>query len=741
LIIFGWRTRSRISQVERGTCPICQADRDIVVQTNKVWFTFFFVPIFPIGAVSQQRICSQCGTVFPAGWSGTLAPTRGMSFSSPPVHTNQTATTAIIALVMAVLSPALICLCYASIPASIAAIVLGHISLSSIAKAQGQLDGRGLSIASLVLAYPVLLLSIVFMSYSLFLVYRGNTGLATNSSSTAQGEQENFPGNSDADAVSRFQNAEQMILALQGDSPGHGNNAEAIRLADTFAEMMLKVRESAFTTGKKPLFQLSSGQFVTYVELHDDRALFLVHVPDYRKFSNEAKEQLAQLAWTVAQLTVQKVLPEDAQLAVALKGTMLYGDILIGYVTSHEGLRDHYRAGKKQDLLAFFPKQAPKQSPQETTDSAIADSAGTTMPPENFAAPPENLPSNPSTQPTTASALDSGTESMDSSDTTPAAPPRRPPRERHKPFEPRIYATPAVKVARSGWGYKSIAWSHNGKWLAGGKIDDTLTLVDAQSGETISEVKKLSNLSYFTALAFSFDDGFLVATTNSGDTALWQVDQQGKLEHIGPLYRHAKGAQVLASSPRHLYVASAGKDGTITWQTLTSPFQTKLLQHFKREPLAIALPKVGVEAWAMNGETILKFSLRDASVLAEYPLGHRNARAACFNVDGSQAVLVDYRDIYLVNCQDRVESTKIYTADNDVLYSVAFHPNHRWIAVGGRGNVLILDVIDRAPLARITLEAFLTVEHLQFSPDGKKLAVCHQSSDANIHLYEIGSLL
>jgi WD40 repeat protein len=103
-------------------------------------------------------------------------------------------------------------------------------------------------------------------------------------------------------------------------------------------------------------------------------------------------------------------------------------------------------------------------------------------------------------------------------------------------------------------------------------------------------------------------------------------------------------------------------------------------------------------------------------------------------------VLVDYRDIYLVNCQDRVESTKIYTADNDVLYSVVFHPNNRWIAVGGRGNVLILDVVDRAPLARITFDAFLTVEHLQFSPDGKKLAVCHQSSDAQIHLYEIGSL-
>ncbi len=74
--------------------------------------------------------------------------------------------------------------------------------------------------------------------------------------------------------------------------------------------MILEVRDTAFTKGKKPLFQLSSGQFITYVELHDDRALFLVHVPEYRKFSDEAKKQLAELAWTVAQLSVSDALPE-----------------------------------------------------------------------------------------------------------------------------------------------------------------------------------------------------------------------------------------------------------------------------------------------------------------------------------------------------------------------------------------------------------------------------------------------
>ncbi len=45
----------------------------------------------------------------------------------------------------------------------------------------------------------------------------------------------------------------------------------------------------------------------------------------------------------------------------------MYGAIMKGYVTKHEGLRDHALPAKKQDLLAFFPEPSMKENPLEAT--------------------------------------------------------------------------------------------------------------------------------------------------------------------------------------------------------------------------------------------------------------------------------------------------------------------------------------------------------------------------------------
>ena len=660
-----------------------------------------------------------------------------MNRNGLPQTASQTSTTAVAALVFAVLSPVLICLCYFSIPASIVAIILGHMSLNTIAKADGRVNGRGLSIASLAVAYPVLLLSLALMSYSLMLVYQRSHSPDMEASLAQTKDQNEFAIDSNADAKARFQEAERSIMALQGDSPGRGNSPEAIRIAQSFAEMILEVRDSAFTKGKKPLFQLTSGQFITYVELHEDRALFLVHVPEYRKFSKEAKQQLAELAWIFAQITVADALPEDADLAVALKGTLMYGDIMKGYVTKHEGLRDHALPAKKQDLLAFFPEPTMTQNPFESTAEPANDTASPAQSPDG---PIPNATSNTETPAEIA-----GGEVPEVPSPTPASPPMpqskpRPPQERFETFAPRLSLTAVVKIPRLSWQYESMAWSHHGKWLAAGKIDDTLTLFDADSGEILSEVKKLDDLDYFSALAFSLDDRFLVATTSSGQSALLEVDANGQLRHAGAMYRHARGANVVVCSPRHSFVASGGKDGTIAWQTLAVPSQTKLLQHLKREPLAIWLPEEGTTALAINGDNFLRFSLRDASIIDDQPIPQRGARAACFSPDGSQIAMIDYQDVYWSECRGRLAPIKIHNAKRDSLSGVVFHPNNRWIAVVGRGNVLIFDIVDRQPIARLVLESTASIKAIQFSPDGKRLAASFQSADTSIQIFEIREL-
>jgi len=95
------------------------------------------------------QFCSKCGQPLPAAAGRTTpgpAPVPGSSFATPPVAGEApTSGKAIASLVCGIFMFFL--------PASIAAIILGHISLSDIRNSAGRIGGRGLAIAGLVLGY------------------------------------------------------------------------------------------------------------------------------------------------------------------------------------------------------------------------------------------------------------------------------------------------------------------------------------------------------------------------------------------------------------------------------------------------------------------------------------------------------------------------------------------------------------------------------------------------------------
>jgi tetratricopeptide (TPR) repeat protein len=46
-------------------CPRCNRDADMVGKSYRRWFTFFFIPVFPISAAQYFTQCSNCGGQFP----------------------------------------------------------------------------------------------------------------------------------------------------------------------------------------------------------------------------------------------------------------------------------------------------------------------------------------------------------------------------------------------------------------------------------------------------------------------------------------------------------------------------------------------------------------------------------------------------------------------------------------------------------------------------------------------------
>jgi len=124
--------------------------------------------------------------VFPAGAevaapfdpsSVPTAPTFGsMPQAFPQMNAGTNSGSAIAALVLGILS-VLSCGFMGIFP--LAAIICGHISLSTIAKSQGTLKGKGMALAGLIMGYAMLVLMIIAVVASLLVPVLAPGGLET----------------------------------------------------------------------------------------------------------------------------------------------------------------------------------------------------------------------------------------------------------------------------------------------------------------------------------------------------------------------------------------------------------------------------------------------------------------------------------------------------------------------------------------------------------------------------------
>jgi hypothetical protein len=282
----------------------------------------------------------------------------------PPTSTS---TPAIISLLFGMFSPFLILFCFVSIISSAVAIICGHVALASIRRPENRLTGKGLAIAGLVLGYLTMIASIALLVFFLTRPERPRSTDGPNLRSPT--------GPSDALSMA------ESNVSSASDGVGTGNSPEATQLASSFAEQMKEVSDKAFTKGRKRLFQLSGGNFVTHCHLDSDSCVFIVHVPQYRDYADDAKSFLAEIAWQVALNAVGDQLPANGKLAVALRGTIMYGDIQAGSKPTDEGAEWPVQPIERSDLLPFFELEKVPVSPTNTaspdsspTDSNAADS-------------------------------------------------------------------------------------------------------------------------------------------------------------------------------------------------------------------------------------------------------------------------------------------------------------------------------------------------------------------------------
>ena len=236
-----------------------------------------------------------------------------------------------------IMSPIVLCSCLPTIVTSLCAIVLGHIALVKIKNSNGELVGRGRAITGLAIGYPFLILSLV-LAPTFFSRIENFQNLVSDARVNA----------GQGGSYSAMSAAEQKIL-FTNTVAANGNDADAVKMADSFSSSMSVARNLLIINSDGSAHE---GKFLTYCENRGSRVCFLVFVPEYRVYQEDAKHALADAAWMAAtQVASEYREEENLEVGVGLKGGLFYGAVMTGRV---DGLTPDSKSKDRNRLERFF---------------------------------------------------------------------------------------------------------------------------------------------------------------------------------------------------------------------------------------------------------------------------------------------------------------------------------------------------------------------------------------------------
>lgn len=288
-----------------------------------------------------------------------------------------------------------------------------------------------------------------------------------------------------------------------------------------------------------------------------------------------------------------------------------------------------------------------------------------------------------------------------------------------------------------GWGVESLAFAPHGRWLAAGKSDRKLLILNVATGATLSTAEKLDELSGVKQVAFSPDGQFVAAGGSSGAVFTWEVDSAGVLSNAQSLTRHGQRVQCLAMSPTAPFLMTGSSDGEVIWQSYASSTSTSRKQKaFPRDAKAVFLPPQGLEAMATDAGTLARIDLKTSKVIATREFPRSAAQAAAFSSDGGKLAVAAG---YTIQIWDTTTGLSLGTLDGDreMQWSVAILPGGNRLISGGRGFATLWDLETGKAECRFDLGGVLYIQTLAISPDGSLLAAIPASAGQKLSVLRI----
>ncbi|KIO27438.1 hypothetical protein M407DRAFT_23367 [Tulasnella calospora MUT 4182] len=282
----------------------------------------------------------------------------------------------------------------------------------------------------------------------------------------------------------------------------------------------------------------------------------------------------------------------------------------------------------------------------------------------------------------------------------------------------------------------TVAFSPDGRVLAVGLADNTVQLLDTQTGTAVGE-PLTGHSDYVSSVCFSPDGKLLVSGSDDKTIRLWDP-QAGEL--VGePITGHNGQVWSVCFSPDGRLLASGSKDDTVRlWDTKS--------RALVREPLTGHGGGVNSVCFSPNGEVLasgsddntVRFWNTQTGAALGKPLAGHSARvwSVCLSPDGKllASASVD-KTIRLWNTETRTLVGEPLTGHSNQVQSVCFSPDGKVLASGSNdGTVRLWDTQSGAAFGEPLTGHSSTVWSVRFSPDGKLLA--SGSADETVRLWD-----
>ncbi len=282
--------------------------------------------------------------------------------------------------------------------------------------------------------------------------------------------------------------------------------------------------------------------------------------------------------------------------------------------------------------------------------------------------------------------------------------------------------TEVAKFSDLTWGVKGLDFSPDGKFLAAGKPDQMVVMLDVPGKSQASSKDKLAALGSAQICMFTPDGKKLVVGGQSGEILVFSVAKNGSLKQIAEFSGHSREIQSLAISEDGKNALSGDQAKKAFYWEIESGNILSNISGFDGPIKAIHLGSKGRHAYLTDGSKLIEYDLGKKKVVNERRLTNTwaSGQAAAFSPNGEYVAAGDTYDIRLWNLKTGKELPRLM--HKEIQWSMQFTPNGEKLLCGGSGLVNAWDVSSSRLESSQTVGSMVYVHSLAISRDGKQFA-------------------